>query len=60
MCFESGEEQVGTNFIGAPQGFNRGGTGAWGTLMSQAVSRGFNEKCVREPNGGAKIAWSEA
>ena len=46
---------VGWNCIfSPPEGLNRGGTGAWGTLMSQAVSRGFNEKCERELNGGAK------
>ena len=36
--------RLGWNCIfSPPDGLNRGGAGAWGTLMSQAVSQGFNE-----------------
>ena len=38
----------------------RGGTGAYGYTYVTSCFSGFQEKCDREPNGGAKIAWSEA
>jgi len=47
-------------FNGAPQAYVGEARGPRVHLCHKLFLRVSNEKCDREPNGGAKIAWSEA